>query len=39
MSLVLALVVAAALYTVFYAGDTPISTPDPAPAQPTAPAP
>lgn len=38
-SLLMALAVAAVLYFVFYAGETPISTPEPAPAQQTAPAP
>ena len=38
-SLVLAIIAAAVLYTVFYAGDTPVSTPDPAPTQQTAPGP
>lgn len=38
-SLLLAIVAAAALYALFYAGDTPISTPDPAPTQETAPGP
>lgn len=39
MSLILAIVAGAVLYTVFYAGDTPVSTPDPAPTQQTAPGP
>jgi len=39
MSLLLALGAAAALYAVFYTGETQISTPDPAPTQPTAPGP
>ena len=39
MSLILAIVAGAALYTLFYAGDTPVSTPDPAPTQQTAPGP
>jgi hypothetical protein len=38
-SLILAVIAGAALYTLFYAGDTPVSTPDPAPAQQTAPGP
>lgn len=38
-SLLIALVAAGGLYTVFYAGNTSISTPDPAPTQPTAPGP
>ena len=38
-SLILAVVAAAALYWVFYAGNTPVSTPDPAPTQQTAPGP
>jgi hypothetical protein len=38
-SLVLAIIAAAVLYTVFYAGNTQVSTPDPAPAQTTAPGP
>ena len=39
VSLILAIVAGAALYTMFYAGDTPASTPDPAPTQQTAPGP
>ena len=39
MSLILAIAAGAALYTMFYAGDTPVSTPDPAPTQQTAPGP
>jgi hypothetical protein len=39
MSLILAIVAGAALYTMFYSGDTPVSTPDPAPTQQTAPGP
>lgn len=39
MSLVLAIVAGVALYTVFYAGNTQVSTPEPAPTQPTAPGP
>ena len=39
MSLLLAVIAAAVLYTVFYAGNTKVSTPDPAPTQQTAPAP
>jgi hypothetical protein len=39
MSLVLALVAAGLLYAMFYAGDTPMSTPDPAPTKETAPGP
>ena len=39
MSLILAIVAGAALYTMFYAGDAPVSTPDPAPTQQTAPGP
>ena len=39
VSLLIAVVVAGVLYTVFYAGDTPISTPDPAPTETTAPGP
>jgi hypothetical protein len=39
VSLILAVVAGAALYTMFYTGDTPASTPDPAPTQQTAPAP
>jgi hypothetical protein len=38
-SLLLAVIAGVALYTVFYAGDTPVSTPDPAPTQQTAPGP
>lgn len=38
-SLILAVIAAAVLYTLFYAGDTPVSTPDPAPTQQTAPGP
>jgi hypothetical protein len=38
-SLILAVAAAAALYWVFYAGNTPVSTPDPAPTEQTAPAP
>jgi hypothetical protein len=37
--LLLAIIAGAALYTLFYAGNTPVSTPDPAPAQQTAPGP
>ena len=41
MSLILAIVAGAALYTLFYAGNTPVSTPEPPPAstQQTAPGP
>jgi hypothetical protein len=39
MSLLLAIVAAGALYALFYAGDTQMSTPDPAPTQQTAPGP
>jgi hypothetical protein len=39
MSLILAIAAAAALYWVFYAGNTPMSTPDPAPTEQTAPGP
>ncbi len=39
VSLLLAVGAAAALYTVFYAGNTPMSTPDPAPTQEGAPGP
>lgn len=38
-SLLIAVVAAVALYTVFYAGTTRMSTPDPAPTQPAAPGP
>ena len=38
-SLALAVVAAAVLYTVFYSGQTQMSTPDPAPTQQTAPGP
>jgi hypothetical protein len=38
-SLAIAVVAGVALYTVFYAGDTRMSTPDPAPAKQTAPGP
>jgi hypothetical protein len=38
-SLILAVIAGVALYTLFYAGDTPVSTPDPAPTQQTAPGP
>jgi uncharacterized membrane protein YbhN (UPF0104 family) len=38
-SLILAVAAAAALYWVFYAGGTPVSTPDPAPTEQTAPGP
>jgi hypothetical protein len=38
-SLILAVSSAAALYWVFYAGNTPVSTPDPAPTEQTAPSP
>jgi len=38
-SLLMALVAAIALYGVFYLADTPMSTPDPAPTQETAPGP
>jgi uncharacterized membrane protein YbhN (UPF0104 family) len=38
-SLVMAVVVAAVLYAVFYGGSTQVSTPDPAPTQSTAPGP
>ena len=38
-SLILAVAAAAALYWVFYKGDTPVSTPDPAPTEQTAPGP
>jgi hypothetical protein len=39
MSLLLAIVAAGVLYAVFYAGNTQMSTPDPAPTQQTAPGP
>jgi len=39
VSLILAIVAGAALYTMFYGGDTPASTPDAAPTQQTAPGP
>jgi hypothetical protein len=39
VSLILAVVAGAALYTMFYGGNTPASTPDPAPTQQTAPGP
>lgn len=39
MSLLLAIIAAAALYTLFYAGDTTMSTPDQVPTQQTAPGP
>jgi hypothetical protein len=38
-SLLLAIAAAGALYTVFYAGHTPMSTPDPAPTQEGTPGP
>ncbi|MDH4982012.1 hypothetical protein [Hyphomicrobium sp. D-2] len=38
-SLLLAVIAAAVLYTVFYAGNTDMSTPDPAPLNETAPGP
>lgn len=38
-SLLMAVVVAIALYVLFYGGATQVSTPDPAPTQPTAPGP
>lgn len=38
-SLLLALIAAAVLYAIFYAGDTRMSTPDPAPLDATAPGP
>ena len=38
-SLSLAVVAAVVLYAIFYGGDTRMSTPDPAPAQQTAPGP
>jgi hypothetical protein len=38
-SLILAIAAAAALYWVFYAGNTPVSSPDPAPTQQTTPSP
>jgi hypothetical protein len=38
-SLILAVIAGAVLYTLFYAGDTPVSAPDPAPTQQTAPGP
>ena len=38
-SLALAVIAAAVLYTVFYSGETPMSTPDPAPTEQTAPGP
>ena len=38
-SLILAVAAAATLYWVFYAGNTPVSTPDPAPTEQTAPSP
>jgi hypothetical protein len=37
MSLLLAIVAAGVLYAVFYAGNTQMSTPDPAPTQQTGP--
>ena len=39
LSLVLAIAAGAALYALFYGGDTPASTPDPAPTEQTAPGP
>lgn len=39
MSLVIAVAAAAALYGVFYGGSTTMSTPDPSPAETTAPGP
>jgi hypothetical protein len=39
MSLLLAIIAGGALYALFYAGDTKVSTPDPAPTQQTAPGP
>jgi hypothetical protein len=39
VSLILAVVAGAALYTMFYGGNTPASTPDPAPTQQSAPGP
>ena len=38
-SLIIAAIVAGGLYAVFYGGSTKLSTPDPAPTQPTAPGP
>jgi uncharacterized membrane protein YbhN (UPF0104 family) len=38
-SLAMAVVAAAVLYTLFYGAETPVSTPDPAPTQQTAPGP
>jgi uncharacterized membrane protein YbhN (UPF0104 family) len=38
-SLALAVIAAAVLYTLFYGAETPVSTPDPAPTQQTAPGP
>jgi hypothetical protein len=39
VSLLMAVIVAAVLYTLFYSGNTPMSTPDPAPTEQTAPGP
>ena len=38
-SLAMAVIAAAVLYTMFYSAETPMSTPDPAPTQQTAPGP
>ena len=38
-SLAMAVIAAAVLYTLFYSAETPVSTPDPAPTQQTAPGP
>ncbi len=38
-SLLMAVIVAAVLYTIFYSGTSRMSTPDPAPTQTTAPGP
>jgi uncharacterized membrane protein YbhN (UPF0104 family) len=38
-SLAMAVIAAAVLYTLFYGAETPVSTPDPAPTQQTAPGP
>ena len=38
-SLILAVAAAVALFWMFYAGNTPVSTPDPAPTEQTAPGP
>lgn len=39
VSLLLAIIAAAALYALFYGGSTPVSTPGPTPTQETAPGP